>query len=110
MKIVKVNVDHNQKTARNYATYAAFPTLMIFKNGKVEATEMGAVSQNQADPADRPHHLIRALQSRPRCRAVRGRKETSSLFAHALRLNLHSANLAASCCGGAAPHPFRFTP
>lgn len=46
MKIVKVNVDHNQKTARNYAV-RGIPTLMIFKNGKVEGTEMGAVSRTK---------------------------------------------------------------
>ena len=43
MKIVKVNIDQNQKTPRNY-NVRGIPTLMIFKNGKVEATQIGAVS------------------------------------------------------------------
>jgi thioredoxin 1 len=46
MKIVKVNIDHNQKTPRNY-NVRGIPTLMIFKNGKVEATQIGAVSKTQ---------------------------------------------------------------
>ena len=46
MKIVKLNVDHNQKTARNYSV-RGIPTLMIFKDGKVQATQIGAVSKGQ---------------------------------------------------------------
>ena len=46
MKVVKVNIDHNQKTPRNY-NVRGIPTLMIFKNGKVEATQIGAVSKTQ---------------------------------------------------------------
>jgi thioredoxin 1 len=46
LKIVKINVDHNQKTPRNY-NVRGIPTLMIFKNGKVEATQVGAVSRTQ---------------------------------------------------------------
>ena len=41
MKIVKVNVDHNQKTARNYAV-RGIPTLMIFKNGELASRQVGA--------------------------------------------------------------------
>ncbi|MGA9341578.1 MAG: thioredoxin TrxA [Rhodanobacteraceae bacterium] len=46
MKIAKVNIDHNQKTPRNY-NVRGVPTLMIFKDGKVEATQIGAVSKTQ---------------------------------------------------------------
>ncbi|MBL8300078.1 MAG: thioredoxin TrxA [Rhodanobacteraceae bacterium] len=46
MKVVKVNIDHNQKTPRSY-NVRGIPTLMIFKNGKVEATQIGAVSKTQ---------------------------------------------------------------
>ncbi|MDN5923928.1 MAG: thioredoxin [Xanthomonadales bacterium] len=41
VKIVKLNIDDNQKTAVNY-NVRSIPTLLLFKNGKVEATEIGA--------------------------------------------------------------------
>ncbi len=41
VKIVKLNIDENQKTAINY-NVRSIPTLLLFKNGKVEATEIGA--------------------------------------------------------------------
>ncbi len=44
LKIAKVNIDHNQKTPRNY-NVRGIPTLLIFKDGKVEATQIGAVSK-----------------------------------------------------------------
>lgn len=46
LKVVKVNVDHSQKTPRNYGV-RGIPTLMIFKDGKVQATQIGAVSKTQ---------------------------------------------------------------
>ena len=46
LRVAKVNIDHNQKTPRNY-NVRGIPTLMIFKNGKVEATQIGAVSKTQ---------------------------------------------------------------
>ena len=46
LKIAKINIDHNQKTPRNY-NVRGIPTLMIFKDGKVEATQIGAVSKTQ---------------------------------------------------------------
>lgn len=46
MKVVKINIDHNQQTPRSY-NVRGIPTLMIFKNGKVEATQIGAVSKTQ---------------------------------------------------------------
>jgi thioredoxin 1 len=44
LRIAKINIDHNQKTPRNY-NVRGIPTLMVFKNGKVEATQIGAVSK-----------------------------------------------------------------
>jgi thioredoxin 1 len=44
--VAKINIDHNQKTPRNY-NVRGIPTLMIFKGGKVEATQIGAVSKTQ---------------------------------------------------------------
>jgi thioredoxin 1 len=46
LKVAKINIDHNQKTPRSY-NVRGIPTLMIFKNGKVEATQIGAISKNQ---------------------------------------------------------------
>ena len=45
LKVVKVNVDQNQKTSRNY-NVRNIPTLLIFKDGKVAATQIGAVPKN----------------------------------------------------------------
>ncbi|MGC1547384.1 MAG: thioredoxin TrxA [Rhodanobacter sp.] len=46
VRIVKINIDHNQKTPRTY-NVRGIPTLMVFKNGQVEATQIGAVSKGQ---------------------------------------------------------------
>jgi len=46
LKVAKVNIDQNPKTPRNY-NVRGIPTLMIFKDGKVEATQIGAVSKSQ---------------------------------------------------------------
>ena len=46
MKVVKVNIDHNQKTPRSY-NVRGIPTLMIFKDGKVQDTQIGAVGKAQ---------------------------------------------------------------
>ena len=46
MKIVKVDVDQNQKTAMAY-NIRSIPTMMVFKGGKVEATQLGAVPKGQ---------------------------------------------------------------
>jgi len=46
VKIVKVNVDENQDVAQTYGI-RGIPTLMLFKNGDIEATKMGAVSKSQ---------------------------------------------------------------
>ena len=46
VKVVKVNVDENQDTAARYGI-RGIPTLMLFKNGDVEATKVGALSKSQ---------------------------------------------------------------
>ena len=46
LKICKLNIDDNQKTPQNYSV-RGIPTLMIFKNGNVEATKVGALSKSQ---------------------------------------------------------------
>ncbi|TBR36265.1 MULTISPECIES: thioredoxin TrxA [Dyella] len=46
LRIAKINTDQNQKTPRNYGV-RGIPTLMVIKNGKVEATQIGAVSKGQ---------------------------------------------------------------
>jgi thioredoxin 1 len=46
LKIAKINTDENQRTPRAYGI-RGIPTLMIFKGGKVEATQIGAVSKGQ---------------------------------------------------------------
>jgi thioredoxin 1 len=48
VKIVKINIDENQQTPRQFGV-RGIPTLMLFKNGKVEATQIGAVSKGQLD-------------------------------------------------------------
>jgi len=46
LKVIKVNIDHNQKTPRAFAV-RGIPTLMLFKDGKVQATQVGAVTKTQ---------------------------------------------------------------
>lgn len=46
LKVAKVNVDHNPKVPRTYGI-RGIPTLMIFKGGKVEATQVGMVNKGQ---------------------------------------------------------------
>ena len=46
LKVAKVNVDENQETPRKYGI-RGIPTLMLFKNGAVEATKVGALSKSQ---------------------------------------------------------------
>ena len=44
--VVKRNIDENQGTPPKYGI-RGIPTLMIFKNGAVEATKVGALSKSQ---------------------------------------------------------------
>src|SRR5687767_9973347 len=45
VKIVKLNIDENPSTPSKYGI-RGIPTLMIFKNGKVSATKVGAAPKN----------------------------------------------------------------
>ena len=44
LKVAKVELDKNQKTALAYGVRSA-PTLLLFKHGKVQATQLGLVSK-----------------------------------------------------------------
>ncbi|HLD14740.1 MAG: thioredoxin TrxA [Gammaproteobacteria bacterium] len=46
LKIAKLNIDENPATPPKYGI-RGIPTLMLFKNGHVEATKVGAVSKSQ---------------------------------------------------------------
>ncbi|MSQ58646.1 MAG: thioredoxin TrxA [Betaproteobacteria bacterium] len=46
LKVAKLNVDENQQTPPKYQI-RGIPTLMIFKNGSLEATKVGALSKSQ---------------------------------------------------------------
>lgn len=46
VKIAKLNIDENPQTPPKYGI-RGIPTLMLFKNGNVEATKVGAVSKSQ---------------------------------------------------------------
>ncbi len=46
VKIAKLNIDENPNTPPKFGI-RGIPTLMIFKNGQVEATKVGAVSKSQ---------------------------------------------------------------
>lgn len=48
LKVVKINIDENQNTPRQFGV-RGIPTLMVFKGGKVEATQIGAVGKSQLD-------------------------------------------------------------
>ena len=44
--VAKLNVDENQETAAKFGI-RGIPTLMLFKNGEVAATKVGALSKSQ---------------------------------------------------------------
>lgn len=46
LQIAKLNIDENPATPPKYGI-RGIPTLMLFKNGGVEATKVGAVSKSQ---------------------------------------------------------------
>lgn len=46
LKVAKLNIDENPNTPPKYGI-RGIPTLMLFKNGNVEATKVGAVSKSQ---------------------------------------------------------------
>jgi thioredoxin 1 len=46
VKIAKLNIDENPNTPPRYGI-RGIPTLMLFRQGEVEATKVGAVSKSQ---------------------------------------------------------------
>ncbi|HJL62335.1 MAG TPA: thioredoxin TrxA [Pseudomonadales bacterium] len=46
VQVAKLNIDDNPATPPKYGI-RGIPTLMLFKNGEVEATKVGAVSKTQ---------------------------------------------------------------
>ena len=46
LKICKLNIDENEQTPPKF-NIRGIPTLMLFKNGNVEATKVGALSKSQ---------------------------------------------------------------
>jgi thioredoxin 1 len=46
LKVAKINIDENQETPKKYGV-RGIPTLILFKNGNVEATKIGALSKSQ---------------------------------------------------------------
>ena len=48
MKVCKMDVDSNQDLAVQYGV-RSIPTLLIFKNGEVTSTQIGAISKQQLE-------------------------------------------------------------
>ncbi len=48
VKVMKLNVDENQKTALNYAV-RSIPTIILFKDGKVLDTLIGLVPKSRLE-------------------------------------------------------------
>jgi len=46
LKIAKLNIDENQQTPPRF-NIRGIPTLMLFKNGDVDSTKVGALSKSQ---------------------------------------------------------------
>jgi thioredoxin 1 len=46
VKVAKINIDENPKTPSEYGV-RAIPTLMLFKDGQVVATKLGAMQKSQ---------------------------------------------------------------
>jgi thioredoxin 1 len=46
VNVVKINIDENPNTPAEYGVMS-IPTLMLFKNGQVEAIKMGLLSKSQ---------------------------------------------------------------
>ena len=54
LKVVKLNVDENPDTPNKFAI-RGIPTLLLFKDGKVAATQVGAVANAQLTGFVTPH-------------------------------------------------------
>ncbi|HMB56252.1 MAG TPA: thioredoxin [Arenimonas sp.] len=55
VKVVKLNIDDNQTSPRNYAV-RGIPTLILFKDGKPFGTQIGA-------PGDIKQRLVKLIES-----------------------------------------------
>ena len=53
LKVCKLNIDENQDTPPKYGV-RGIPTLMLFKDGNVEATKVGALSSRSWRPSSTP--------------------------------------------------------
>jgi thioredoxin 1 len=63
LKVCKIDIDANQGTPPKYGI-RGIPTLMLFKNGEVEATKVGALSKSQLQAFFRQQYLIPATKRR----------------------------------------------
>jgi thioredoxin 1 len=54
VNVVKINIDENPITPKTYHV-RGIPTLMLFKNGQVQAQKVGAVSKSQLSAFLDPH-------------------------------------------------------
>jgi thioredoxin 1 len=54
IKICKLNVDENQTTPAEYGV-RGIPTLILFKDGKAQATKVGALSKSQLEAFLKSH-------------------------------------------------------
>lgn len=54
LKVVKLNVDENPQTPPKFSI-RGIPTLILFKNGQVAATQVGAVHKAQLAAFVQPH-------------------------------------------------------
>jgi thioredoxin 1 len=46
LTVVKINIDENPQTPQHYGV-RGIPTLMLFKDGEVEATKVGALTKSE---------------------------------------------------------------
>jgi len=54
LKVAKVNVDENQQTPAKYGI-RGIPTLLLFQDGELRATKVGALSQAHLEQFLTPH-------------------------------------------------------
>lgn len=54
IKVCKLNVDDNQQTPAKYSV-RGIPTLMLFHNGELEGTKMGALTKTHLKEFVDPH-------------------------------------------------------
>ena len=54
VKVAKINIDENQQTPAQFGV-RGIPTLMLFKDGQLAATKVGALSKAQLAAFIEPH-------------------------------------------------------